>query len=48
MARTRVPFKSLLDYLEGGHTLEQFPAVTREAFVAALEHAKELVIAQAR
>ncbi|HUK73879.1 MAG TPA: DUF433 domain-containing protein [Candidatus Bathyarchaeia archaeon] len=49
---TRVPFKNLLDYLEGGHTLdeflEQFPSVTRKAAIAALEHAKELVIAQAR
>jgi len=49
---TRVPFKNLLDYLEGGHTLDefldQFPSVTREAAIAALEHAKELVIAQAR
>jgi uncharacterized protein (DUF433 family) len=49
---TRVPFKNLLDYLEGGHTLdeflEQFPSVTRGAAIAALEHAKELVIAQAQ
>lgn len=49
---TRVPFKNLLDYVEGGHTLDQFledfPSVTREAAIAALEHAKELVIAQAR
>jgi uncharacterized protein (DUF433 family) len=49
---TRVPFKNLLDYLEGGHNLdeflEQFPSVTRDAAIAALEHAKELVIAQAR
>ena len=49
---TRVPFKNLLDYLEGGHTLdeflEEFPSVTREAAIAALEHAKDLVIAQAR
>jgi uncharacterized protein (DUF433 family) len=48
---TRVPFKNLLDYIEGGHTLdeflEEFPSVTREAAIAALEHAKELVIAQA-
>ena len=46
---TRVPFKNLLDYLEGGHTLEtleQFPSVPRAAAIAALEHAKELVIAQ--
>jgi uncharacterized protein (DUF433 family) len=49
---TRVPFKNLLDYLEGGHTLdeflEEFPSVTREVAIAALEYAKELVIAQAR
>ena len=49
---TRVPFKNLLDYLEGGHTLgeflEEFPSVTRQAAVAALEHAKELVLAQTR
>jgi len=41
---TRVPFKNLLDYLEGGHTLdeflEEFPSVSREAAIAALEHAK--------
>ena len=47
---TRVPFKNLLDYIEAGHTLdeflEQFPSVTRGAAIAALEHAKELVIAQ--
>src|SRR5215469_18891725 len=49
---TRVPFKNLLDHLEGGHTLdeflEEFPSVTRQAAIAALEHAKELVIAQTR
>jgi uncharacterized protein (DUF433 family) len=49
---TRVPFKNLLDYLEGGHTLDEFldefPSVTHEAAIAALEHAKDLVIAQAQ
>lgn len=49
---TRVPFKNLLDYLEGGHTLVEFladfPSVTHQAAIAALEHAKELVIAQTR
>ncbi len=49
---TRVPFKNLLDYLAGGHTLDQFledfPSVTREAAIAAIERAKELVIAQTR
>jgi uncharacterized protein (DUF433 family) len=47
---TRVPFKNLLDYIEGGHTLDEFlddfPSVTRDAAISALEHAKELVIAQ--
>ncbi len=47
---TRVPFQSLLDYLEGGQTLdeflEDFPTVTREAAVRALEHAKALVVGQ--
>jgi uncharacterized protein (DUF433 family) len=49
---TRVPFKNLLDYLEGGHTLHEFlddfPSVTRESAIAALEHAKDLVIAKAQ
>jgi uncharacterized protein (DUF433 family) len=38
---TRVPFKNLIDYLEGGHPLgeflRQFPTVTREMAVQALE-----------
>jgi uncharacterized protein (DUF433 family) len=41
---TRVPFKVLTDYLEGGETLdaflEQYPSVTREAAVAAIEEAR--------
>lgn len=41
---TRVPVDSLIDYLEGGETLgeflENFPTVSREAAVAALEEAK--------
>ncbi|HKM90945.1 MAG TPA: DUF433 domain-containing protein [Candidatus Acidoferrales bacterium] len=49
---TRVPFKNLLDYLEGGHTLdeflEEFPSVTREAAISALEYAKELVVTQTK
>jgi len=44
---TRVPFQALLDYLEGGQTLDEFlddfPTVTRDAAVNALEHAKMLV-----
>ena len=47
---TRVPFQALLDYLEGGQTLdeflEDFPTVTRETAVRALEHAKSLVVSQ--
>jgi uncharacterized protein (DUF433 family) len=38
---TRVPFQTLLDYLEGGETLDeflrQFPGVSRETTIAALE-----------
>ncbi len=41
---TRVPFQALLDYLEHGKTLQafldQFPSVTREGAIAALEEAK--------
>jgi uncharacterized protein (DUF433 family) len=45
---TRVPFQALLDYLEGGQTLDEFlddfPTVTRTNAVAVLEHAKALVV----
>jgi uncharacterized protein (DUF433 family) len=47
---TRVPFQTLLDYLEGGQTLtdflEDFPTVRREAAISALEHAKALVVSE--
>jgi uncharacterized protein (DUF433 family) len=47
---TRVPFQALLDYLEGGDTLdqflEQFPGVSRANAIAALEEAKALVLAR--
>jgi uncharacterized protein (DUF433 family) len=47
---TRVPFQALLDYLEGGETLNEFlddfPTVSREAAVAALEFAKSLLVGQ--
>ena len=49
---TRVPLKNLIDYLEGGHSLEEFlddfPSVTREQSIAALEEAKHALIARAR
>ena len=41
---TLVPFQILLDYLEGGDTLdeflEQYPGVSREIAIATLEEAK--------
>lgn len=49
---TRVPFQTLLDYLEAGQPLseflEDFPTVSREQAVAALEQAKEALLARAR
>lgn len=42
-AGTRVPVRNLLDYLEGGYTLEEFlddfPGVRRQQVVAFLEQA---------
>ena len=47
---TRVPFQALLDYLEGGETIDEFltdfPSVSRESAIAALEEAKALLIAR--
>jgi uncharacterized protein (DUF433 family) len=49
---TRVPLSTLLDYLEAGQPLsefpEDFPTVTREQAVAALEQAKEALLVRAR
>jgi len=46
---TRVPFKALTDYLEGGDTLDQFleqyPSVSRELAVAAIEEARQSLVA---
>jgi uncharacterized protein (DUF433 family) len=46
---TRVPFKTLTDYLEHGHTLDEFlddfPTVSREAAIAALEEARSSLVA---
>jgi uncharacterized protein (DUF433 family) len=48
---SRVPFKNLIDYLEQGYTLNEFlddfPSVSREQALAALEEAKEAVLANA-
>ena len=49
---TRVPFRNLIDYLERGHNLDEFldefPSVSREQAVAALEATDEAVSASAR
>jgi uncharacterized protein (DUF433 family) len=46
---TRVPVQTLLDYLEGGDSiddfLEGFPTITREQVIAFLEEAKDRVVA---
>ena len=48
---TRVPFQTLLDYIEAGEPLaeflEDFPTVNAELAVAALEQAKEALFASA-
>ena len=48
---TRVPVRSLFDYLEGGDTLEeflrQFPSVKREQAIAVLDAAYESITADA-
>jgi uncharacterized protein (DUF433 family) len=47
---TRVPFQALLDYLEDGQPLSEFlddfPTVSHEAAVAALETAKNPLVGQ--
>ncbi len=47
---TRVPFKNLMDYLEGGHPLggflRQFPTVSPDLAVQALEEAKDSLLAR--
>jgi uncharacterized protein (DUF433 family) len=49
---TRVPVQSLFDYLEGGDTLDeflrQFPSVTRDQAIAALELARQRLLTLAR
>ncbi|HLP88656.1 MAG TPA: DUF433 domain-containing protein [Nostocaceae cyanobacterium] len=48
---TRVPVKTLLDYLEAGDSLnvflDHFPSVSREQAIASLELAKEMLLAYA-
>ena len=48
---TRVPFQTLLDYLEAGQPLseflEDFPTVSRERAITALEQAKDALLTRA-
>ena len=49
---TRVPAQTLFDYLEAGDSLDaflrQFPSVTREQAIAALELARAALVTGAR
>jgi uncharacterized protein (DUF433 family) len=48
---TRVPVQTLLDYLEGGESIDDFlagfPSVTREQVISFLEQAKNRLVAVA-
>jgi uncharacterized protein (DUF433 family) len=48
---TRVPVRTVLEYLEAGDSLseflEDFPSVTRQQAVTALELAKQMLVAHA-
>ena len=48
---TRVPVQTLLDYLEGGETIDDFlagfPSVSREQVIRFLEQAKDRLVAAA-
>ena len=50
-AGTRVPIQTLLDYLEGGESIDDFldgfPSVKREQVIGFLEEAKASLVAQA-
>jgi len=49
---TRVPLRNLVDYVEGGQSLDEFlddfPSVSRDQAIAALEAAYEVLTASAR
>ena len=48
---TRVPIQTLIDYLEGGESIDDFldgfPTVTKEEVIALLEEAKEKILVPA-
>jgi len=50
-AGTRVPIQNLIDYLEGGDSIEDFlegfPTVSREQVIVFLEEAKARMLARA-
>jgi len=50
-AGTRVPIQNLVDYLEGGDSIEDFlegfPSVSREQVISFLEEAKDRMLAAA-
>jgi uncharacterized protein (DUF433 family) len=47
---TRVPARNLVDWIEGGHTLDEFldnfPTVTRNQAIAFLEQATEALLSR--
>ncbi|MCS6842406.1 MAG: DUF433 domain-containing protein [Roseiflexus sp.] len=49
-AGTRVPVQTLLDYLEGGHSLQEFlddfPTVKRDQAIKVLEQLKQILLTQ--
>ena len=51
-AGTRVPIQNLMDYLEGGYTLDEFlddfPSVTKDQAIRGLEEARELLAQAAK
>ena len=51
-AGTRVPIENLLDYLEGGESIEDFlegfPSVSRDQVITFLEETKARVLAETR
>lgn len=48
---TRVPAQTLIDYLEGAHTvdefLDDFPSVSRDQVIAALELPRDALVTRA-
>ena len=50
-AGTRVPIQNLIDYLEGGDSIDEFlvdfPSVRRDQVISFLEEAKESVLSRA-